>query len=174
MLQVQWDKGSALLHLLEVLQLHQEPDVVSVYIGDDKTDEDAFQALTNSGAGWGILVSTKVKPTAAAYTVQDPSQVQAFLDLLVQYGCTGANGWMQYKGQCPGWAPRPQQRAQQQGSQGQTPGPDVAGDGAAAEAAAGVDAPTAAPKDAGGGSDALEKGVPAAAAAAAAGVLLPS
>lgn len=152
--QVQWDKGSALLHLLEVLQLHQEPDVVSVYIGDDKTDEDAFQALTNSGAGWGILVSTKVKPTAAAYTVQDPTQVQAFLDLLVQYGCSGANGWMQYKGECPGWAPRPQQRGQQQqGSLGLVP----------ADAAAAADVDTAA-QDAGGGSSLVGNGVPAAAA----------
>lgn len=43
--QVDWDKGRALLHLLEVLGLHKQVDVLPIYIGDDKTDEDAFKAL---------------------------------------------------------------------------------------------------------------------------------
>ncbi|WIA16606.1 hypothetical protein OEZ85_013273 [Tetradesmus obliquus] len=65
--QVDWDKGRALLHLLEVLGLQQQADVLPIYIGDDKTDEDAFRALQDH-TGIGILVSTKAKPTAAAFT----------------------------------------------------------------------------------------------------------
>ncbi len=45
LLQVDWDKGRALLHLLEVLGLQEQADVLPIYIGDDKTDEDAFKAL---------------------------------------------------------------------------------------------------------------------------------
>lgn len=41
--QIDWDKGKALLHLLTALGLNNQPDVVPIYIGDDKTDEDAFQ-----------------------------------------------------------------------------------------------------------------------------------
>jgi trehalose 6-phosphate phosphatase len=94
------------MHLLGVLRLDQQSDVVSLYIGDDKTDEDAFRVLQDSGAGLGILVSTRVKDTAAAYTVQDPLQVQAFLDMLVQYGLSAANGWRQFAGTiCLGWGP---------------------------------------------------------------------
>jgi trehalose-phosphatase len=72
--QVAWDKGKALLHLLEALGLHEAEDVVPVYIGDDRTDEDAFMVLR--GCGVGILVSTVAKPTAAQYTLSDPDMVR--------------------------------------------------------------------------------------------------
>eukprot|EP00879_Flechtneria_rotunda_P004952 GHRR01005226.1.p1 GENE.GHRR01005226.1~~GHRR01005226.1.p1 ORF type:complete len:424 (+),score=131.44 GHRR01005226.1:209-1480(+) len=102
--QVDWDKGRALLHLLEVLGLQQQADVLPIYIGDDKTDEDAFKALQNT-KGIGILVSTKAKPTAAAFTLRDPEEVSAFLNMLVQYGTSCANGWWKHKDACNGWAP---------------------------------------------------------------------
>ncbi|KAF8065492.1 TPP1 [Scenedesmus sp. PABB004] len=101
--QVDWDKGRALLHLLEVLGLQAQADVLPIYIGDDKTDEDAFAAL--SGGGVGILVSTKAKPTAAAFTVRDPDEVAAFLGMLVRYGTSCANGWWSHQHACNGWAP---------------------------------------------------------------------
>ena len=101
--QVDWDKGRALLHLLEVLGLHQQADVLPIYIGDDKTDEDAFKALQD--AGIGILVSTRAKPTAAAFTVRDPEEVAAFLKMLVQFGTSCANGWWSHQDACNGWAP---------------------------------------------------------------------
>lgn len=72
---VAWDKGKALLHLLEALGLHNMRDVVPIYIGDDRTDEDAFAVL--SGVGVGVLVSTVAKPTAAEFTLSDPSMVRS-------------------------------------------------------------------------------------------------
>lgn len=104
-LQVDWDKGRALLHLLEVLGLQEQADVLPIYIGDDKTDEDAFKALQGPNHGVGILVSTKAKPTAAAFTVRDPDEVAAFLKMLVQFGTSCANGWWNHQDTCNGWAP---------------------------------------------------------------------
>lgn len=48
-----WHKGTALNHLLDTLGLKCKPDVVSIYIGDDHTDEDAFRALKEGQLGEG-------------------------------------------------------------------------------------------------------------------------
>lgn len=58
--QVDWDKGTALVHLLKALHLDDPHDVLAIYIGDDRTDEDAFRELAALNIGFGILVSSKV------------------------------------------------------------------------------------------------------------------
>lgn len=40
---IKWNKGNALEFLLESLGYAQSDDVFPVYIGDDRTDEDAFK-----------------------------------------------------------------------------------------------------------------------------------
>ena len=75
-----WDKGKALLFLLEALGL-DGPDVVPLYIGDDVTDEDAFAVLRDRGIG--ILVSEAPRPTEASYWVQAPWEVYAFFERLL-------------------------------------------------------------------------------------------
>ncbi|KAI8470444.1 MAG: trehalose-phosphatase-domain-containing protein [Monoraphidium minutum] len=102
---VDWDKGSALLHLLDALGLSGQPDVTAIYLGDDKTDEDAFAALAGAGAGAGVLVSTVAKPTAAAFTLRDPGEVLQLLRALLAYGAGEGNGWRAFGGSCNGWAP---------------------------------------------------------------------
>eukprot|EP00239_Pterosperma_sp_CCMP1384_P004577 CAMPEP_0197849640 /NCGR_PEP_ID=MMETSP1438-20131217/12764_1 /TAXON_ID=1461541 /ORGANISM="Pterosperma sp., Strain CCMP1384" /LENGTH=344 /DNA_ID=CAMNT_0043462419 /DNA_START=355 /DNA_END=1386 /DNA_ORIENTATION=+ len=77
-----WDKGKAVLYMLQELGLDNSPDVLPIYIGDDRTDEDAFRALRDRGSGLGILVSNKAKETAAVYTLQDPFEVLRFLQQL--------------------------------------------------------------------------------------------
>ena len=70
-----WDKGSAIRQLLQLLP----GDPVPLYIGDDETDEDAFRALRPLG-GIGILVGTASgAETWADYTLRDPREVLEFL-----------------------------------------------------------------------------------------------
>ena len=71
-----WDKGKAVLWLLETLGL-EHGKVRPIYIGDDRTDEDAFRALGQRGVG--ILVSEEPRPTAASYSLKDPTEVERFL-----------------------------------------------------------------------------------------------
>jgi trehalose 6-phosphate phosphatase len=75
-----WDKGRALLWLLDALGLDR-PDVLPFYIGDDITDEDAFRAL--AGRGVGILVAEEPRETAAEYQLRDPEEVRVFLERLM-------------------------------------------------------------------------------------------
>jgi len=68
------------LWLLEIPGL-ERAKVRPIYIGDDRTDEDAFRALEKSGTG--ILVSQQPRPTAASYSLKDPTEVERFLRELV-------------------------------------------------------------------------------------------
>jgi alpha,alpha-trehalase len=78
---IDWHKGKALLYLLEALGLDKE-NVLSLYIGDDVTDEDAFRALENKGIG--IVVWDTPFPTAAKYSLKNTDEVRTFLSLLIQ------------------------------------------------------------------------------------------
>jgi alpha,alpha-trehalase len=79
---VDWNKGKALLWLLEALSLDRR-DVREIYIGDDTTDEDAFSAL-RPRQGIGILVTESPRPTAASYVLADTRDVRAFLKKLIR------------------------------------------------------------------------------------------
>lgn len=74
-----WDKGKAVIWLLEALHLDR-PDVLPFYLGDDLTDEDAFGALQQKGIG--ILVAGEPKETKAKYVLRDVDEVKVFLDRL--------------------------------------------------------------------------------------------
>lgn len=76
---IDWDKGKAVLLLLQTLAL-DGPEVVPIYIGDDITDEDAFRAL--KGRGIGVLVGNEERESAADYTLHDTDETQRFLHML--------------------------------------------------------------------------------------------
>ncbi|KAF5196201.1 Trehalose-phosphate phosphatase b [Thalictrum thalictroides] len=89
---IKWDKGKALEFLLESLGFANCNNVLPLYIGDDRTDEDAFKVLRNRGQGFGILVSKVAKETKASYTLQEPSEVMDFLHRLVEWKRMSARG----------------------------------------------------------------------------------
>ena len=97
---VDWDKGEAVLYLLDMLRKLQQGDepqleeaskawyqgVLPVYVGDDTTDEDAFRALERYGAV-SVLVTPKSEAerprmTHATHTLRDVDDVMTFLDAL--------------------------------------------------------------------------------------------
>jgi trehalose-phosphatase len=77
---IDWDKGKAVLWLLQHLGL-ERANARPIYIGDDRTDEDAFRALGRRGVS--ILVSEEPRSTAASYSLRDPQGVERFLRELV-------------------------------------------------------------------------------------------
>jgi trehalose 6-phosphate phosphatase len=82
-----WDKGKAVLYLLEALGLDRD-EFVALYLGDDLTDEHAFEAL--SGRGVGIFVGHADDPelagrtTAADFLLGSTQEVERFLDTIAR------------------------------------------------------------------------------------------
>lgn len=76
---IDWDKGRALLWLLEKLELDRDR-AVPFYLGDDLTDEDAFRELRRHGIG--ILVREEARPTLARYALDSIEEVEFFLQRL--------------------------------------------------------------------------------------------
>ncbi|KAM3226100.1 hypothetical protein ACQJBY_058654 [Aegilops geniculata] len=82
---IDWDKGKAVEFLLQSLGLSDSENVIPIYIGDDRTDEDAFKVLRERNCAYGILVSQVPKETEAFYSLRDPSEVMEFLNSLVRW-----------------------------------------------------------------------------------------
>jgi len=73
---VDWDKGAAIDHLSETV-----PDGwLTMYVGDDVTDEDAFRAVRPEGVG--VLVGSRAD-TDASHRLPDQEAVPPFLEWVV-------------------------------------------------------------------------------------------
>lgn len=75
---VAWDKGRALLWLLDRLALR---DALPIHVGDDLTDETVFAALAERGLG--VYVGDARRDTAATLRLRDPADVQRLLGSLI-------------------------------------------------------------------------------------------
>ncbi|MGY1938428.1 trehalose-phosphatase [Nocardia gipuzkoensis] len=82
---VDWDKGTALRWILD----HLTAPVLPIYLGDDLTDEDAFDAVEADGIA--IVVRAEEsgdRHTAARFSVAGPRQVRDFLERLAELSRT--------------------------------------------------------------------------------------
>ncbi len=68
------DKGTSVKAILK----EAPSETMAVYLGDDRTDEDAFEAL--QGIGTGILVRREWRETKAQFRLKPPEDLLAFLD----------------------------------------------------------------------------------------------
>ncbi|WP_420346351.1 trehalose-phosphatase [Pelagibius sp.] len=73
---IDWDKGKAVLWLLDALDLNGV-DVLPIYLGDDETDFDAFRAL--QGKGLSFLVAEQPLDGAADYLLRNPQEAETLL-----------------------------------------------------------------------------------------------
>jgi trehalose-phosphatase len=75
---VSWHKGRAILWVLD--QPTRQAPPLTFYVGDDRTDEDAFTSLTG-----GVTVNVgDATTTRASYTLASPAEVEQFLDWLLE------------------------------------------------------------------------------------------
>jgi alpha,alpha-trehalase len=77
---VEWNKGRAVLWLMERLGLNGEA-VRTIYIGDDVTDEDAFRVLQERGAGI-VVHGGEERYSYARYGLVDSEEVLTLLQKL--------------------------------------------------------------------------------------------
>ncbi|XP_075496411.1 putative trehalose-phosphate phosphatase 2 isoform X1 [Primulina tabacum] len=82
---IKWNKGDALVYLLDTLGFVDSTNVLPIYIGDDRTDEDAFKVLRSREEGFPIIVSSVPRQTSASYSLLDPSEVLSFLIHLARW-----------------------------------------------------------------------------------------
>ena len=102
---VKWHKGRAVRWLMENKLKLDCNAVMPVYIGDDVTDEDAFNELCNDGIGIRVDDTQDAIDSAAHYRLQDPREVHHFLRNLAQkiQQTEGLHAWrLVYDGFEPG------------------------------------------------------------------------
>lgn len=76
---VDWAKGDAVRAILRHVEAHTRETIWPVYIGDDETDEDAFEEI---GAN-GLTISVGKRPGGASFQIADPAAVECFLKAIL-------------------------------------------------------------------------------------------
>lgn len=92
-----WDKGDAVNWIIDHLDAPNA--ILPVYLGDDLTDEDAFEAIKHNGVG-GVLVRHNEdgdRCSAADFAVNSPHETSLLLKRLVgelaPEAAQDADGW---------------------------------------------------------------------------------
>jgi trehalose-phosphatase len=77
---VEWDKGKAIAKLQETFTAAG----LTVFFGDDRTDEDGFRVVQDSG-GIAVFVGPARQPTVALHRVDAAEDVAQVLELLADF-----------------------------------------------------------------------------------------
>ncbi len=79
---VEWEKGKIVEWLIGEISVREKTDsLLTVYFGDDRTDEDAFRLL--SGRGITVRVGEEKAETLAEYSTRGVDEVSWFLEKLI-------------------------------------------------------------------------------------------
>jgi trehalose-phosphatase len=79
---VDWDKGKAVEAIeREIKAMLKVERLLTIYLGDDNTDEDAFRVVRPPG-GWSIFVGEENQASAADYFLNSTTEVEIFLTRL--------------------------------------------------------------------------------------------
>ena len=77
-----WDKGKTLQWIVD--QVAGEEPLLPIFIGDDLTDEDGFDAVLHDGIGIVVRhTEDGDRATAARFCLDDPNHVRTFIERLV-------------------------------------------------------------------------------------------
>jgi len=80
---IDWDKGKALETISKkIAERYNREQLLTIYLGDDKTDEDAFRVIHHPG-GWGIFIGQENTPSCAEYFLNSTLEVETFLSELI-------------------------------------------------------------------------------------------
>ena len=81
---IDWHKGKAVEAIIkEITALLNLEQLLTVYLGDDTTDEDAFRIL-HRPEGWSIFIGEGSQSSNADYFLSSTSEVAAFLSRLLE------------------------------------------------------------------------------------------
>jgi trehalose-phosphatase len=87
---VNWDKGNAVEFIGNEIKANLKPArFLTIYLGDDTTDEDAFRVLRRPD-GWSIFVCGEKISSAAGCYLNSVAEVEEFLGRLIKLA--GMNG----------------------------------------------------------------------------------
>jgi trehalose 6-phosphate phosphatase len=81
---IDWDKGKAVESIRrEITSLLELERVLTIYLGDDTTDEDAFKVLKRP-EGWSVYVGTENTSSSAEFYLNSVAEVEEFLSRLLE------------------------------------------------------------------------------------------
>ncbi len=81
---IDWHKGKAVESIVaEARKVLGYEQILTIYLGDDTTDEDAFKVLQRP-QGWGIFVGGENQSSSAAYFLKSTAEVETFMSRLLE------------------------------------------------------------------------------------------
>jgi trehalose 6-phosphate phosphatase len=82
---VDWDKGTTLRWVLDYIHDAEPGPLLPIYLGDDITDEDAFDAVRDDGVAVVVRHSEDGdRATAALFALDNPERVREFTERLAR------------------------------------------------------------------------------------------